>query len=172
MRKYLGLAGLCLGLVLMAPSVAQSQDLNWWSCTWKGTWGEKGNAATAPITLTGYMFAADGGWVIRANSQDSYGPSRIRAGCGEGDCYMDQKYTSGDLKDKVYHFALKSKDGPFKNGVKTITYQGTWGETEEPAEHPGTMAFTGTCKPVPGANDENFGALMKKSLGWDPYGGE
>lgn len=152
-------------LTLMSMSV-QAQETQQWGCSWVGQWGEKGeDIPLAPMSMKGYLFAADGGWVLRANSEDAYGPSRIRGGCGDGACWMEQKYTTGDLKDQLYFFQLTHTAEPLRKGVKTLHYKGTWGNTDNAAEHTGVMNLTGTCKPVAGSS-ESFDTLITQTLGW------
>lgn len=152
-------------LALLSLSV-QAQEIQQWGCSWVGQWGEKGEVQLAPMSMKGYLFAADGGWVLRANSEDAYGPSRIRGGCGEGECWVEQKYTTADLKGQSYFFQLKTKEEPVRNGVKTLHYTGTWGEAEQAEQHHGVIALTARCKPV-GGDSDNFDALISKTLGWN-----
>ncbi|MGV3526482.1 MAG: hypothetical protein ACO1RX_19850 [Candidatus Sericytochromatia bacterium] len=153
-------------LALLSLSV-QAQDIQQWSCAWTGQWGEKNaDIPLAPMSMQGYLFAADGGWVIRANSTDAYGPSRIRGGCAEGACWVEQKYTTADLKGQSYFFQLNTKETPLRNGVKTVNYTGTWGETEEAEQHHGVIELTASCKPVAG-NSDSFDTLISKTLGWN-----
>lgn len=156
------LSGLLLIGGLNHPARADEPDS--WTCSWSGDWGEKGSAERAPMQMTGILFAADGGWVMRATSHDGYGLSHIRGGCGDGDCSIEQKYADGELAEQSYYFAMHDSDGPYKNGVKTFRYTGTWGSEEEAETHHGVIALTATCKPYTG---EDIYLDMHKLIGWD-----
>lgn len=166
-KKQLLLLG---SFALLAATLAQplrAEEPMAWSCTWKGTWGEKGNPKTDPMLMAGFLHAADGGLVLSANSKDSFGPSRIRGGCGAGECWVEQKYTTGNIKGQSYYFSLKEKQGPLKNGSKTFDYKGTWGNKEDAKTHHGTIQMTATCKPFDLGDGESGYAEMEKALGWN-----
>lgn len=160
------LAGSLLALIGFGQATAAELPYHW-SCAWKGSWGVKGNPAHEPMSMSGFMFAADGGWVVRANSKDNFGPSHLRGGCGDGECWMEQKYTAGQGKGTSYHFKLFYKEKGFTGGVRTINYGGTWGNSEDADKHEGLLELTASCKPVGDGDDEAFAEQMSKSLGWD-----
>ncbi len=133
-----------------------------WTCEWTGTYGNQDSEGEEAFAMAGFMFAADGGWVIRANATEKAGDSKVRAGCGEGDCWFEQKF--GD--DSVSYFSMKSTD-KLTDGGKSVTYDGSWGSEEDPETHEGWIKFKGACKPLHLANPDDIEALMKKRLGWD-----
>lgn len=159
---------LCAALLLMGSLARpmQAEEPGTWSCTWKGTWIEPGMDAPSPISLAGFMYAADGGLVMRANGKDELGPSRVRGGCGDGECWVEQKYASGQLRGTSYYFSLKEKSSPLLQGVKNFSYSGTWGDQEEVSTHSGTIQLTASCRPFSYGTGEQVYTRMEQILGW------
>lgn len=159
--KY-GLAVLLLSICLPAFAAEPTE----WNCTWKGRWGEQGNPQADVMEMQGFLFAADGGYVLKANSKDAYGLSHIRGGCGE-ECWVEQKYADGPIRGQSYFFTLKARPGPFKNGLKSFAYTGTWGKEEDAATHKGTIQLDASCKPFSYGRGDQVYERMDQLLGWD-----
>ncbi|PKL76193.1 MAG: hypothetical protein CVV27_11530 [Candidatus Melainabacteria bacterium HGW-Melainabacteria-1] len=150
-------------LTLSAPALAEMPHQ--WQCTWTGTWGVQGEEAQEEIKIAGFMFAADGGWVIRANAEERAGSSHLRGACGEGDCWFEQKFPNPAAG--LTYFSMKSKEAAYTKDPRVITYTGTWGDAEDASTHKGTIQFSSACKQLKLARPDDIDQLMKKQLGWD-----
>lgn len=132
-------------------------------CSWKGSWGIKGNPKVASLTWDGFAFTApNGGWLIYANGKDTSGPSRLRGGCMGGTCDVQQKYITGKIKDQLYYYKLKYKLTPLNKGLRTISFTGSWGANMTQTTHKGTSQISGQCR----INSTSITGLPKL-LGWD-----
>lgn len=162
MKKLLT-AVILVSLSLNLGLGAFAEDAQQWKCKWTGSYGVQGQVMREDYNMEGFMFAADGGLVIRANSTESAGTAKIRAGCDAKECWVEQKF---DEDDSMAYFSLKTQIVVLKSS-KIYAYKGTWGLEEDPKTHKGPIEFSGTCTPLNLADSEDFDDVMKESLGWD-----
>lgn len=153
----------CLSSLILASLVwvpaASANDLSCaYGASWKGNNGKGGN-----FSWKGFWFEGDGGWIFRANGEDTIGKSKISGACGDGECHFHQVYITGTQKGKWFYYLAKYA-GKLEQGPKNLRFTGEWRIKEDSPKPDGTWQAMPACKPSTVKGDD-----IPKALGWKDW---
>lgn len=115
-----------------------AQDFPKVACIYSGTWqGNSSDSGSGPIQWKiQQQEICCGMWGIEltGSGSDSYGSYKLSGSCGDGSCFVEQVYVSGQLKGSEYYY---KGDYQMNNQTMEMTsINGQWGEKNKAASGP------------------------------------
>src|ERR1039457_5732969 len=91
-------------VLVLSPITGRAKTPDVWKCDFKGTWTE-GGKSKGGFTWNVVWNGSNDKWAVTGTSTDDLGNTVTTGTCGDKNCTMEQKYTTGDLKDSTYYWA-------------------------------------------------------------------
>lgn len=143
--------GAFLAMAAISLLSVNAEDFPKVPCTYTGTWqGGNSEAGSGPIqwkVLEQEVCCGAWGIDITGSGQDSYGSYKLKGSCGQGECFVEQVYVSGQLNGSEYYY-----DGKYSINMQTqemTKLSGNWGEKNKSPS--GTFSITSFQCSAPGS---------------------